>query len=1008
MNVGFLTSPTSDFAPPHYLRSLHQRRHNVFTSPHPPGESRFLHPLPPSSQPSPASPSPPLPLSPSPPLPLFSSSSQHSVFHNRHPSIRQASKATQPNIAESPVCLASLDALIMNTGIQNYQRGSGPQNNNNAGGTQSVSFVNSFNTTVDAPLRLKSLWDAIMGVGASHNAEQQYARGECLPGTREEVIRIILEWILSNGTEFPICWLAGTAGVGKTAIAITIAKECEQRSHLASSFFFFRSDPRRNNPSALILTIAHGLVVTNSAHRVFINQRISDNPTILEAQMEEQFRELVVKPHAHQTPLPLQTPLSSQAPLPLQKPQKPSLRQKWSGRISRFLGKHSRAKKMDPDQQSNANQPEVSNQPEVPDQPEIPNLVIMDGLDECGDEQTQKRVLSRIQFTFRDSPHFPLRFLICSRPEAWLKEAFTANRLSRLSKSILLNDDFRPAEDIMRYYRHQFREIVSDPKYDQVQFPDPWPTEEELETLVNKSCSQFVYATTVYRFIAHADNDPMDQLHLVLKSTSNSQPGASPYQELDALYNTILSANPNHDKVRPILAVIIALSDLEIPSMRRTLSGSGRLELSPILIELLLGLPSGQVALRLRGMHSVLNIGGRDKAITVHHTSFREYLLDRARSGHFHIDIDTQKYVIARQWLQNLTTSKVRKYSSGQLYSNGTWTFFMGWTSLCTSIPKPSRDLLDDLWNFNLASTSARIRYNDWDGIFKVLIQWVKKYDSPRIHQTIDKQKAAETHSKVGKNARLKPDSHPSCDNGQSEVEAHNREMAKEEEGLDLVEHLVHKFENRPGCFHLVCPPGVPPRKDVVNYIVGRAVGCSFMLKQVESEPSDVDDVQLTGCCCDLSGGSESTDPGHLAYREACRQLVKAYVSRFEELAQSSAEDDNTFTILGWYFLNMVYSSLLKHCCLDQELLLLCRTFFGLAEGCLKMQINSRVGKAGRQNMLRWIETFPDEFAEEGKALKAQVRALPWKQWAQNYHSEYRSGHTFKWDSDDSDNPHEL
>ncbi|KAK1227313.1 hypothetical protein PQX77_009698 [Marasmius sp. AFHP31] len=890
----------------------------------------------------------------------------------------------------------------MSTGIHNYQSGSGLQINNNAAGTQNINY-----TAVSHPF--KTLVDAVAGVGASHNAEQQYERGECLPGTREEVIRIIWEWILAKGTELPICWLSGTAGVGKTAIAITIAKKCEREGRLVSSFFFFRSDPRRNNPSALVHIIAHGLVVNNPSCRVSINQRISNDPTILGARIEEQFRELVMKPCRPQTLIP---------PQKLSLRQDSSRRQTRSKRIRKPVGKRALAEQEDPDQQGSTKQTEIA------------NLVIIDGLDECGDEQTQKRVLSMIQSAFDDSPHFPLRLLICSRPEAWLKEAFATNRLSRLSKSILLNDQFRPAEDIMRYYCHQFREIVNSPKYDQVPFPNPWPTEEVLEALVNKSCSQFVYATTVSRFIAHADNDPMDQLHLVLKSTSNSQPGASPYQELDALYNTVLSANPNRDKVHPIIAVIVVLSDLKIPSMRWPLPMSGgRLAPTPILIELLLGLPSGQVALRLRGMHSVLNIRGRDDEISVHHTSFWEYLLDQTRSGHFHIDIDTQKYVIARQWLQNLTTGKVRKYSPSQLYSDGTGEFFIGWIRLCTSIPKPSRDLLDDLWNVDLASTSVRIKSDRWDNKFKELIQWVEKYDGPGIRETIDKQKAAEIHSKVGKNACLKPDSHPSCDNGQSEGEAHNREMAEEEEGLDLVEGLIHKFKNRPVCFHLVCPPGVPPRKDVVNYIVGRAVGRLFMVKQVESKPSDVDDVRLTDCRCDLSGGSESSDPGHLAYREACRQVVKAYVSLFEELAQSGAEDNNTIDDLC--FLNMVYSSLLNHCCLDQELLLLCRTFFGLAKGCLKMGISSELGKEERKNMLGWIEvsmillgsdppsslyrattdcsslrqTFPDEFAEEGKALKAQVCALPWKQWARNFDPRYPGD--LSWASEASDNQHE-
>ncbi|KAK1218965.1 hypothetical protein PQX77_018332 [Marasmius sp. AFHP31] len=829
----------------------------------------------------------------------------------------------------------------MNRGIQNHQSGSGQQSNNNAAGTQNISFVNSFNTATSHRKSLvfvpaecgddlepvatahKTLWDSVAGVGASHNAEQQYERGECLPGTREEVLRVIWKWILAKeGKGPPVFWLSGTAGVGKTAIAMTVAKGVEEEGRLVSSFFFFRSDPKRNNPSALVLTIAHGLVVTNPSCRVSINQRISDNPMILEARMEEQFRELVLKPYGQQALVLPQTL------------QKPSLRQKWSGLMRKFLRKLS-----------------LTGAP-------VPNLILIDGLDECGGEQTQQRILSMIQSTFLTSPDFPLRFLICSRPEAWLQEAFADDPLSKLTKSIPLTNEFKPAEDIMKYYRHQFQEIVRSPKYRQVQFPNPWPTEEVLETLVEKSCSQFVYAATVSRFIAHADNHPIDQLHLILESVPNERSGVSPYQELDALYNIILTANRNPDRVHSILAAIVVLSGVKVEYAKPT----------PTFIELLLGLPSGQVALSLRGMHSVLNIRGRNDAIIMHHTSFREYLIDQIRSGHFHIDIETQKHAIARQWLQNLTTSKVWTYSPSQLYFDGNRAFFEGWINLCISIPKPSRDLLNDLWNVDLASTYLATRQAKWVDAFEPLVPWVRKDEG-----------AAENHSEVGENPHLKANSHPSCNNGQSEVEAQNCKMAEEEERLNLVERLVHKFENRPGCFHLVCPSGVPPQNDVVYWLVRRAAGGPYIIREVDSNPSDFDDVRLTDCDCDLSERSEPSNPGHLAYQEACRQLVKVYVFLSEELAQSGAEDSDTIDTLGWCFMNMVDSSLLKHCCLDQELLLLCRTFFGVAKDCSAMNVRSSHGKNGRKNMLGWIETFPDSFAEEGETLKAQVLALPWQ-----------------------------
>ncbi|KAF9260624.1 hypothetical protein L218DRAFT_907029, partial [Marasmius fiardii PR-910] len=114
---------------------------------------------------------------------------------------------------------------------------------NNIGGNQ-------FNVSPskDAP---RTLWDAVAGVGASHDSGLQFDRGHCLPGTREEVRRMIHEWRKSNFAP-PVCWLSGTAGVGKSAIALTVAEESEKNG-LVASFFFFRSDPRRNNSRFLIL-----------------------------------------------------------------------------------------------------------------------------------------------------------------------------------------------------------------------------------------------------------------------------------------------------------------------------------------------------------------------------------------------------------------------------------------------------------------------------------------------------------------------------------------------------------------------------------------------------------------------------------------------------------------------------------------------------------------------------------------------------------------------------------
>ncbi|KAJ8076252.1 hypothetical protein PM082_000671 [Marasmius tenuissimus] len=474
---------------------------------------------------------------------------------------------------------------------QNTNSGRGTQINNNAA-HQNVNYgegqVNNFNTTLPEPL--KRLWDAIAGVGASHKAEHQFARGACLEGTRKAVLEILREWGLIEDQLLPICWLSGAAGVGKSSIALSIAKLYEGKGVLVSSFFFFRSDPKRNKPSALVPTIAHGLATatTTLLMRNHIEERIARDPTILDATLEEQFRELVVDPAL-----------------------------KWSRQRALW------------------------------DSPVGPQIVILDGLDECGNKETQLRILAIIRSAYEQNPEFPLRFLICSRPEAWFREAFGDERLRNLSKVIVLDETFEPNRDIREYYLHHFREIASSPKYNHIPFPSSWPSERDLEILVERACGQFVYAATVIRFIKLAYEHPIVQLRTIIDKAPPRRPGTSPYQQLDVLYDFILSVHPNREELLSVLAAVLVLP------------GNAR---SPACIELVLGLPEGQVELTLRGMHSVLDIHGRGDDIRAHHTSFTDYLADQTRSLDFHINKKKQKRPTARQWLKNLATGRIRTY----------------------------------------------------------------------------------------------------------------------------------------------------------------------------------------------------------------------------------------------------------------------------------------------------------------------------------------------------------
>ncbi|KAJ8091634.1 hypothetical protein PM082_020868 [Marasmius tenuissimus] len=793
----------------------------------------------------------------------------------------------------------------MNT-TQNTHTGWGMQNNNTHSGQQNVqygdgqigqvsggevNFVKHFNTTVSNPH--KSLWDAIAGVGASHRAEHQFSRGACLKGTRETALASIHDWASAKGPEAsPICWLSGAAGVGKSAIALSIAKSFENLSLLTSSFFFFRSDPRRNNPSALMLTIAHGLATTSSLMRSHIEQRILTDPTILEASLEEQFLELVIAPTAI-----------------------------WSRQRSLWGA------------------------------PVVPNIVIIDGLDECGDEATQLRILSILQSAYQQASHFPLRFLICSRPEAWIQEEFSDEPLSRLSRNIALDDSFEAREDIRQYFVHHFREITTSRKYCQVRFPDPWPSERDLEILVERTCAQFVYASTLVKFIKLACNHPIIQLRIILDSSTERRLSQSPYHDLDSLYHVILSAHPDRDQLILILAAILVIPE--------------HLDPTPASIEQVLELPSGQVSLTLRGMYSVLNIGGQKDTITLYHTSFEEYLVDRTRSCDFYIDRPMQEYMIARRWLQSLSTVRVLTRSEDQLHVIQEYGASMGWISLCTSLPQPTWDLLIDLQRVDLAAVFTWSRLRDmsswsilrdilsWTQVYEALVPWVKTYP---CHAT-------DNRNEVG-----------------------------------LVDALVHRFQELPRCFHLKWYPGVELQR-ADKYQLAHCGTNHPEYTGLDIDGDSQPHAHLSECHCDLSGEHESDDPEHVVYQNACMEYAQALIFKFPDMiARGVTEEagDSSTVRLSVIFLILTQSALLKHCRLGTELFSLCWTFFehvknyppifGLVHSRLESEHGydeSRFLQAwrGTANLLEWIETFPEKYIEEGKALEAQVLALPWPKW---------------------------
>ncbi|KAJ7843258.1 hypothetical protein B0H13DRAFT_1648511 [Mycena leptocephala] len=150
--------------------------------------------------------------------------------------------------------------------------------------------------------------------------------------------------------------------------------------------------------------------------------------------------------------------------------------------------------------------------------------------------------------------------------------------------------------------------------------PNPWPSPDIINDLVQKSSGYFIYASTVVKFIDNKNFRPTERLGVIM---GMEEPCFGvPFAALNQLYTQILSEVPARPQLLKILKVIqTKLSD-------RPLSLTS--------IEQLLELEPGDVRLALYSLHSVIVVPERDNGdVSISHASFRDFLQDPARAGIF-------------------------------------------------------------------------------------------------------------------------------------------------------------------------------------------------------------------------------------------------------------------------------------------------------------------------------------------------------------------------------------
>ncbi|KAF8226432.1 hypothetical protein L208DRAFT_1407070 [Tricholoma matsutake] len=134
-------------------------------------------------------------------------------------------------------------------------------------------------------------------LNAAYNSRERESEHAsiCQEGTRESVLRTISAWCGGN-IGYPVCWLEGPAGSGKSTIAHTIAKQCDDDNRLAFSFFFSRGKHDRSDATKFVPSFAYQLAKSIPAIQPSVRRALAEDPSAPHLGLRNQIEKLTLHP----------------------------------------------------------------------------------------------------------------------------------------------------------------------------------------------------------------------------------------------------------------------------------------------------------------------------------------------------------------------------------------------------------------------------------------------------------------------------------------------------------------------------------------------------------------------------------------------------------------------------------------------------------------------------------------------------------------------------------------
>jgi len=266
--------------------------------------------------------------------------------------------------------------------------------------------------------------------------------------------------------------------------------------------------------------------------------------------------------------------------------------------------------------------------------------VVIDGLDECVNEEGQVEILGALA-RCTSACSFPLLFLVASRPEYIIREAFNGEALRLVTNSLPLDDKYEAAHDIRVFMASCFENIKKTHPAKH-HLPHSWPSSKDLRNLISRASGQFIYASTVMKFIESRHHVPSKRLDIVLGVSPSDD---TPYAQLDAMYRHIFSRISNLQATLELISFII-------------LQDQSKLGVSSVTLEftqIFFGYDKGFLDVILSELHAILFVpapGDVNMKIRLHHQSLGDFLLDQSRSKDFWIGSEQTRATLAVRWIR--------------------------------------------------------------------------------------------------------------------------------------------------------------------------------------------------------------------------------------------------------------------------------------------------------------------------------------------------------------------